>query len=114
MSAPSPATEPPPWPSKPGVLEVTVRLAVVALLLGALLVAVLRTPLPGSPYPPDTRRVALDLLSTYGFPLVLIGLILAVAMMAGVALAKEDPEPAAHPVHGVETREARAPEEERP
>lgn len=79
-------------PSRPGIIEVSTRLAVAALLLGVLLVAILRTPLPGSPYPPDTKRVALDLLSGYGFPLVLIGLILAVAMMAGVALAKEDAE----------------------
>ncbi len=79
-------------PSRPGPVETFTRLAVAALLLGVLLVAVFRTPLPASPYPPDTRRVALDLLSTYGFPLVLIGLILAVAMVAGVALAKEDVE----------------------
>lgn len=90
MSAPS--SEPTPRAPKPGVLEFSTRFMVVALLLGVLLVAVLRTPLPDSPYPPDTRRVALNLLSVYGFPLVLVGLILAVAMMAGVALAKEDTE----------------------
>lgn len=92
MSAP-PAPKPaPPAAPAPGVLEVTTRLAVAVLLLVVLLAAVLRTPLPGSPYPPDTKRLALDLLSGYGFPLVLIGLILAVAMMAGVALAREDAE----------------------
>ncbi|MEM3085850.1 MAG: hypothetical protein QXO51_08615 [Halobacteria archaeon] len=90
MSAPSPAPEAAPRSPKPGILEVSTRLTVAALLLGLLLAAVLRTPLPGSPHPPDTRRFALELLSAYGFPLVLIGLILAVAMVAGVALAKED------------------------
>lgn len=84
---------PPPASPRPALLEVTTRLTVALLLFGALLVAVLRTPLPGSPYPPDTQRIALDLLATYGFPLVLIGLILAVAMMAGVALAKEEEKP---------------------
>lgn len=105
MSGPAPAAEPAPRLSRPGVLEISTRLVVVALLFSVLLMAVLRSPLPGSPYPPDTKRVALDLLTGYGLPLVLIGLVLAVAMMAGVALAREDPEPAAHAIHAIETRE---------
>lgn len=70
--------------------EAAAQFTLVALLFALLALAILRTPLPGPASPVETRAIALDLLNVYGFPLVLVGLILAVAMMAGVALAKED------------------------